>query len=169
MLIPTQSLGSIKGLTGSWKKEGIHCPLFLRLIDANPQQQEETPPLRILSKEETKASVIEEIQNLLNTYVPISITKYQLLMRNPKTLGYPELYGLPDFSNVDPTDQASWPFYANLIQQAILYYEPRLIKTSVEITSFIKNTQTLVASLSGSLVLGDVTEPFTFTVSLTHK
>ncbi len=163
------NLPSIKSITGRWLKDGTACPLFLRLTDANPQIQEESPPLRVLSKEDTKASIIEELQNLLNTSIPIPIEKYQLIMQTPEAQGYPELYGLPDFSNVDPTNQSSWPFYEELIQQTITYYEPRLKDVKVKIISFARNTQTLTASISGSLILGSVIEPFTFSLSFGRK
>lgn len=163
------NLPFIKNITGRWLKDGEPCPLFLRLIDEAPQVQEESPPLRILSKDETRASILEELQNLLNTSIPISIEKYQLMMQTPETQGYPKLYGLPDFSNVDPANQSSWPFYEELIEQAITYYEPRLKEVKIKITSFAKNTQTLVANISGSLILGTVIEPFTFSLSFGRK
>lgn len=154
-------------LFGSWKKDGNFVPLFMKLQDLNRSEKEEDPPLKLLTKEDLRASVIAEISNLLNTRIKVSSDVFDLLIQNDDFKGYPDLYGLPDFSCFDVTNQATWNHYTFLIKTAILRYEPRLKNVSVFLERFTPTSQTLQASITGDLLIREMTEPLSFIVSLT--
>lgn len=153
-------------ISGRWEKEGSFVPLFIRLQDLNPEEKNESPPLRIFSKEDLQQSVITEIKNLLNTRVKLPKDDFEALIQDDSAKGFPELYGLPDFSFFDATNQGTWDNYAYLIKCAITNYEPRLTKVSVKIHHFDNISQTLTASIEGDLLINNVTQSFSFPVSL---
>ena len=157
------------GLFGKWKKEGSFVPLFVKLQDLNADQKEEDPPLRLLSKEELHASVRTEISNLLNTRATLPAHVFDTLIQDDQFAGYPGLYGLPDFSYFDVTNQATWTHYAFLIKTAIIRYEPRLKNVSVVLEKFTSTSQTLQATITGDLLINEMVEPLSFTVSLTSS
>ncbi|HQS84772.1 MAG: hypothetical protein B7Y25_07605 [Alphaproteobacteria bacterium 16-39-46] len=156
-------------LFGKWKKEGSFVPLFMKLQDLNVDQEKEAPPLRYLSKEELQASVIREISNLLNTRVTLPSLVFDSLIQNDKFKGYPELYGLPDFSYFDVTNQATWSHYTFLIKTSIEHYEPRLNNVVVVLEKFVPSSQTLKAMISGDLLINEMVEPLSFSISLTSS
>ncbi len=156
-------------LFGKWKKEGSFVPLFMKLQDLNLDQEKEAPPLSYLSKEELQASVIREISNLLNTRVTLPAPVFDSLIQNDQFKGYPELYGLPDFSYFDVTNQATWSHYTFLIKTSIEHYETRLKNVVVVLEKFVPSSQTLKANISGDLLINKMTESLSFSVALTSS
>lgn len=151
---------------GKWESEGSFVPLFIKLQDLNPEEKREVPPLCIFSKEDLQNSVFTEIENLLNTRVKLPKDLFESMIQDDSTRGFPELYGLPDFSFFDATNQATWENYASLIKFAINRYEPRLINVSVKIKRFDNDFQTLFASIEGDLLINNVPQSFSFSVTL---
>ncbi|MBS0184865.1 MAG: type VI secretion system baseplate subunit TssE [Proteobacteria bacterium] len=152
-----------------WKKEGSFVPLFVKLQDLNTDQKEEAPPLRYFSKEELQASVITNISDLLNTRVTLPAHVFNAIIQNDQFEGYPELYGLPDFSYFDASNQATWSYYTFLIKTAIERNESRLTNVSVVLEKFMPPFQTLQATISGDLIINEMTEPLSFNVTLTSS
>jgi len=152
-----------------WKKEGSFVPLFMKLQDLNVDQKEETPPLRYLSKEDLQSSVITNISDLLNTRVTLPSHVFNAVIQNDQFEGYPELYGLPDFSYFDVSNQATWSYYTFLIKTAIERNESRLTNVNVVLEKFIPPFQTLKAMITGDLILNEMTEPLSFNVTLTSS
>ena len=153
--------------SGRWESEGSFVPLFIKLQDLNPDENTESPPLRTFSVEDLQRSVITEIQNLLNTRVKLPKNFFETLIQDDSTKGFPELYGLPDFSFFDVTNQGTWENYAFLIKYAITRYEPRLTNIFVKLQHFDDATQTLSAAIKGDLLINNVVQSFSFSVTLT--
>lgn len=154
-------------LFGKWTHEGSFVPLFIKLQNLNPDEPKENPPLKTLSKEDLKASVITEISCLLNTRVRLPMHTLESLSQTEAAQGFPELYGIPDFFSFDASNQGTWAYYAGFIKNAIRVYEPRLANVSVVLKRFIASSQTLEVSISGELLMNETREPFSFSLSLT--
>lgn len=150
--------------SGHWKEKGGFVPLFDRLSDDDPTQKEERHPFKVYSQEEVQESVIREIDRLLNTRVKLAKDVYFNLMQNENAQGFPTLYGLPDFSYFDATNQATWSEYATLMEQAIARYEPRLKNPRVALDQFENNRQTLRAHINGDILINEMVASFSFAV-----
>ena len=134
------------------------APLFDRLIDFNPQSQEESCPLRVQSRSELKASVRQEVGRLLNTRCPIPV---HLLQTRERTVID---YGVPDISRFFPRNSADQDRLAEILSQAIESFEPRLRQVRVTVEEITKNERELWVRIEAGLVVESVTEPVSFPV-----
>lgn len=156
-------------LSREWSTQGGAVPLF-DLLTTPVNEDDPTPAsTRIFSKEGLKESVIKEIQMLLNARVKIPLAFYDAILQTPYTAGFPELYGIPDFSAFDATDMGTWALYADTIKNAIMAYETRIRNVEVIFEKFQPQTQVILASITGSIVYQSVIEPFSFSVNISKS
>lgn len=106
----------------------LRGPLFDRLVDREPSRMVLGASPKTLDREELKASVRNELNNILNSRC--SFPEKAKGAADKSIINY----GLPDFSAFDPTSQKSRDGLIAMVAQIIKKWEPRLtnIKVSVD-------------------------------------
>lgn len=141
-----------------WFQPGSYNLLFNRLV--NNQDGENIPV--ILSKDQLKVSIIEEISLLLNTRCSLTWEDYAQQMTSILKWGMPNLYGIPDFSGFDPGDSSAWIMIQEAIQNTIRIFEPRLKNPKVVIKKFEESKQNITAQIQGIMAFENMVEPIEF-------
>jgi type VI secretion system protein ImpF len=100
--------------------------LFDRLVDLHPEQKEERP-LRILDREQLRASIQRELGRLLNTRCSLPLHGLGEVERSVVN------YGIPDFSSLSPHNPDDQALIASIIGQTVTAFEPRLRQVRVEV------------------------------------
>ncbi len=136
------------------------APLFERLTDLNPDVSAEAQPLTTLPPGALRASVLREIERLLNTRAPVAAPVLQQRVRS--TIDY----GIPDLSVLGTRDFDSETRFADAIRQAIEAYEPRLADPSVRLARSTRQNGGVVVQVNGELRMGSIREPVSFEIAV---
>lgn len=132
--------------------------MFERLIDTEPQNQNETIPFRTLEVNALRDSVRLELERLLNTR--LAIREEEMEQRELTTVDY----GIPDFSNYSPANSSHRRRIGLLLQQIIPRFEPRLKNVKVLVEQYEENQKALFLTIEGDLVVKDVWIPISFPI-----
>jgi type VI secretion system protein ImpF len=147
---------------------GAPLPLFDRLIDEDPEVVTEVPPKRYYNRFETIQSIEREVERILNTRAMVKRADYEDLSEDPLNFGLPEMFGLADFSQYDATNETDWPRIAEICEQSIARYEPRIKNVSATVTSFDNKTHSLSMTIHADFALkefqGELSFPTVFLV-----
>ena len=147
---------------------GAPAPLFDRLIDEDPETTTEYPVKKNLNRFELIQSIEHEVSRILNTRATVKRAEYEDFSEDPLNFGLPEMFGLGDFSQYDATNQQEWPRIAELCEQAIKRYEPRIKNVSATVTAFDKKGQSLSITIHADFAMkefqGELTFPTAFTM-----
>ena len=139
-------------------RQGIQASVLDRLIDREPEVSHEPVRNRLLSIRQIKASVVRDMENLLNTrrnIFPIPTEHSEL---NKSLL----VYGLRDFTSKDPRNQSVKQQLRNDVEKTIARFERRLKNVTVHIEVSDRNERTIRFRITGLLVADPVTEPVSF-------
>ena len=142
---------------------GARALLFDRLVDVPPDGNDRERGLRILNREQLKASVRRELERLLNTRC--SIPLHQLGGEERSVVNY----GIPDFSSLSPHNADDHALIASIVGQTIAAFEPRLRQVRVEVGSASAAESALWLNISAELAVGLFAEPVSFPVILNSK
>jgi len=140
------------------KRQNIQVSILDRLIDLEPGVSHEPVQHRLLNFEQGKASVIRDLENLLNT-------KRQIL---PVPAAYKEVnnslfvYGLRDFTSQNPKSLPVKQKLRQDIEKTISRFEPRLRNVTVQVDLPTQNERNIRFRITGLLVLDPLAEPITF-------
>jgi type VI secretion system protein ImpF len=139
-------------------QQNIQASLLDRLIDHEPEAAREPVQYRLSSYRQVKAAVGRDLENLLNTknFVTTAASLYKELSSSLF------VYGLPDFTSVNPRSPSVRHQLRQGIQKAIMQFEPRLRNVAVRIEELGKNERNLRFKITGLLFLSSVAEPVTF-------
>jgi len=118
-------------------KERLQPSLLDRLTDNHPDTSDESRDERVLSPARLKQSVIRDLQWLLNS---CDLASVEDLSRYPEVRDSVLNYGLPDLSgrHVSSLDVGS---LERLLRQALLRFEPRIIRQSLVIRAVLNESQ----------------------------
>ena len=141
---------------------GARALLFDRLVDV-PDWNEQEQPLRILNREQLKASVRRELERLLNTRCSIPL---HLLGEEERSVVN---YGIPDFSSLSPHNADDHTLIASIVGQTITAFEPRLRNVRVEVGRTFSAESALWLDINAELVVGTFSEPVSFPLTLNGK
>ncbi len=108
---------------------GAPALLFERLVDDEAHCLQESPPFRVLSRQELWESVNRELGRLLNTRCPVPL---HLLDEAERTVIN---YGVPDFTSLSPLNPDDRKLIASVIAQTITAFEPRLRNVRVRVVA----------------------------------
>ena len=147
-------------------KRGSKLPLFDRLIDTSLETKNEHPKKIILNRAQAIDSIITEIDRLLNTRLSATAKIYSRYRDQDYGLGLPWMYGIPDFTSIDPADKTQWWRTANLFENAITYFEPRIKNVKVAIDHFDGKNQRLYVSIRGQIAMKEFQQPVAFGVEV---
>lgn len=114
-------------------QEKLQPSLLDRLTDENPGSATETSDARWISARKLRQVVIRDLEWLLNTSnytLTGSLEDYPEVASSTINYGIPSLGGAM-LSSVDANDMA------RLIKQAILQFEPRLLRQNLEVRGFV--------------------------------
>ena len=141
---------------------GARALLFDRLVDVSESETHEQP-LRILNREQLRASVRRELGRLLNTRC--SIPLHRLAEEERSVVNY----GIPDFSSLSPHNADDHALIASIVGQTIAAFEPRLRQVRVEAGPTSGAESALWLNINAELVVGVFSEHVSFPVTLNGK
>jgi type VI secretion system protein ImpF len=154
---------------------GARALLFERLVDSELNRKEESPPFRVLTKQELWKSVSRELGQLLNSRCPVPL---KLVGEAERTVIN---YGIPDFSSLSPESSNDRKLIASIIGQTIAAYETRLKNVRVNAEYSEGDERALYITVDADLVTdtvieirshpesGTSTEPVSFPIVLHSK
>src|SRR4030065_2043427 len=140
------------------QNQDIHASILDRLIDEQPGISREPVRHRVLSINQIKASVIRDLENLLNARRQIT----------PVPAEYREVsnslfvYGLRDFTSEDPRSPSIKQQLRNDVEKTISRFDSRLRHVMVRLEASAQNERNVRFRISGLLVVDPVSEPGTF-------
>lgn len=148
------------------KTKGDLAPLFDRIID-DPMGIA-TPKL-FLTPADLKLSIVNNIALVLNTRCTVKKVYYEDSMEALALFGFPDFFGLGDFSYFNASDTAEWPEIARFIELAIQVAEPRVEEIHVVVEAYDSSTQTLVTAVSATVKHSEEVKNIHFPLTLAHQ
>jgi len=136
----------------------IQASLLDRLIDEDPEVSHEPVQMRMVDVRQLKASLIRDLENLLNTkrnilYVPIALKEVNSSLF---------VYGLRDFTSQNPRSPSIRQQLRLDVERTIARFEPRLKNITVQLETQTGNERNLRFRITGLLVVKPIAEPVTF-------
>lgn len=141
---------------------GARALLFDRLVDLHPEEKEERP-LRILNRDQMRASVRRELERLLNTRCSLPLHGLGEAERSVVN------YGIPDFSSLSAQNADDHALIASIVSKTISTFEPRLRHVRVEVRPIENEEGALWLSIEGVMATDLFNEPVSFPVLLNSK
>lgn len=105
--------------------------LLDRLVDDEPEKLQETLQFSVVSKGRLKRTVLRDLSWLLNTtshHTDTQLDDYPQVKKSVINFGIPVLSG-KNFSSTD------WRELERQIQEAVIFFEPRILPDSLKITA----------------------------------
>ena len=136
----------------------IQASILDRLIDLEPGVSREPVQYRYLTIGQIKASVVRDIENLLNTKRSLLVPPAACREVNNSVF----VYGLQDFTAQNPSSPMVRQQLRQQIERVISRFEPRLKNVKVNFEKSIENERNLRFRIIALLVVDPVTEPVTF-------
>jgi type VI secretion system protein ImpF len=130
-------------------RQEIRASILDRLVDYDPGVSHEPVQYRLISIGQIKASVVRDLENLLNTrryIVPVPPAYKEV---NNSFL----VYGLRDFTSQDPRSQSVKQQLRQDVEKSISRFEPRLRNVIVHLETPTRNERNLRFRISGLLVV----------------
>ena len=129
-----------------------------RLIDSDPGVSHEPVQFRLQDIRQVKASVVRDLENLLNTKRPVEDPPDAF--RNLRDSLY--VYGLKDFTAQNPKAGTVRQQLRLDIERTISRFEPRLRNVIVHLEAEGERDRTLRFRISAMLVVEPLSEPVSF-------
>lgn len=132
--------------------------LLDRLIDWEPKQQREYPPLRAQTWPEFQQSLLRDLAWLLNTHCPFN--REDLEAGGQRSVID---YGVPDihvFYTHNAEDQRQ---VEKILEEAIEAFEPRLKEVRVQLGK-VNDYRELGGYIEAEVIFNDVAEPLSFPI-----
>lgn len=144
---------------------GVLAPLFDRIVD----EKDGAIGNQFLNGIELQESIVEELSLILNTRCTVRKAIYRDHIQTIPLFGFPDFFGLGDFSNFDAANSQEWPTAARFIQTAIEAAEPRLRDVHVKIENFSQVDQKLSISVSAFIEESKLMKEIHFPLELHHS
>ena len=139
-------------------RQNVQASILDRLVDNEPGVSHEPVQYRLLSIREIKASVIRDLENLLNTRRQILSPPAGCREVNNSVF----VYGLGDFTAQNPKSVPVRQHLRHEIEKTISRFEPRLRNVTVHLETPTENERNLRFRINGLLFVEPVAEPVTF-------
>ena len=145
--------------------ENVQASILDKLIDLEPTAQQEPVTVRMQSLRDIEASVVRDIENLLNTR--------RTIHPPPSTLHEVSnslyMYGLRDFTNENPNSAQVLQKLRREIALALTLFEPRLKNVVVHAEIKDNTRRDLHFRIAGTLVVKPLAEPIIFDIRVDHN
>ena len=139
-------------------QQNIQASILDRLIDLEPGVSREPVQSRLLTIGRAKASVVRDLENLLNTKRSVLAPPAAYREVNNSVF----VYGLQDFTSQNPRSPMVRQQLRQQIEKIISRFEPRLKNVKVNLEMAAQNERNLRFRITALLVADPVTEPVTF-------
>ena len=139
-------------------RQNIQASILDRLIDLEPGVSREPVQYRLLTVGRAKASVVRDLENLLNTKRSVWAPPAAYREVNNSVF----VYGLQDFTSQNPRSPMVRQQLRQQIERIISRFEPRLKNVKVNLEMAAQNERNLRFRITALLVVDPVTEPVTF-------
>jgi len=143
--------------------EGAKALLFDRLVNL-PETKLGYIPKKFFNRKELKESVRIELGYLLNSRCSYP----ERFLADDEELTVID-YGIPDLSHYSPQDPDHQKLIADIIEKAIVTFEPRLQNVKVYVQEFIFIKWALLIGIEADLVIGSFVEPVAFPLVFNNK
>ena len=149
------------------KRTATHARASLldRLIDSEPDIQQEARALRALPIEEWRRALFRDLEWLFNTYC--SLSEAELANRQRTVIDY----GILDFSTFFTQNPSDHRRLAQMFEEALAAYEPRLKGVKVTIETIAQESHHhnklqlgLDARVDAVILMDNVEEPVSFLI-----
>jgi len=140
------------------RDQNAQASVLDRLIDSDPGVSHEPVQFRLQDVREVKASVIRDLENLLNTKRSHEEPPRDFRHLQDSLL----VYGLRDFTALNPRSAATRQQLRVEIEQMISRFEPRLRNVVVHLEVDTGNERVLRFRISAILIVEPISEPVTF-------
>lgn len=140
------------------RDQNAQASVLDRLLDSDPGVSQEPVQFRLQSVREVKASVVRDLENLLNTRRPPEEPPRDFRHLQDSLL----VYGLRDFTALNPRSAATRQLLRAEIETMIARFEPRLRNVAVHLEVDAANERILRFRISGILIVEPLSEPVTF-------
>lgn len=145
--------------------ENVQASILDKLIDCEPDNSQESVTVRMQSLRDIEASVVRDIENLLNTR--------RTIHPPPSTLHEVSnslyMYGLRDFTNENPNSAQVIQKLRREIAQTLALFEPRLKNVVVHAETKDNTRRDLHFRIAGTLVVKPLAEPIVFDIRVDHN
>ncbi len=140
-------------------RQNIQMSVFDRLLDYEPGVSREPATNRFLSIELVRASIVRDLENLLNSRRTITDVPPVFKEVNKSLF----TYGISDFTSENPKSRTVRRKLQQDVEKAIALFEPRLSNVTVHLEiSTGKSVQSLRFKISGMLITESESEPVAF-------
>ena len=116
-------------MVGLTQKERLQPSLLDRLTDDQPERKQESRDQRVLTIQKLRDCVLRDLSWLFNT---VNLNAIQDISAYPEIMRSVINYGMPDLAG-HTASSVEVHALERLLKQAILDYEPRLIRNSVKV------------------------------------
>lgn len=116
-------------MVGLTQKERLQPSLLDRLTDDQPERKQESRDQRVLTIQKLRDCVLRDLSWLFNT---VNLNAIQDLSSYPEIMRSVINYGMPDLAG-HTASSVEVHSLERLLKQAILDYEPRLLRNSVRV------------------------------------
>lgn len=140
------------------QNQNMQSSVLDRLIDYEPGVSSEPVQHRLLGINQIKASVVRDLENLLNTKRHIFPVPGEYIEVSNSLF----VYGLRDFTSQDPRSPSIKQQLRNDVEKTISRFDSRLRNVTVRLDASAQNERNVRFRISGLLVVDPVTEPFSF-------
>jgi type VI secretion system protein ImpF len=137
--------------------DNAQASLLDRLIDEDPANSRESVQYRLLNVRQIKASVVRDLENLLNSRRNITALPDGL----SQLVDSVATYGLKDFTGENTSSQDVKQAIRKDVERAIARFEPRLKNVKVAVETGSKKERNLSFRISAMLVVDPIREPVT--------
>lgn len=139
-------------------KHNIQASVLDRLIDEEPSLSHEPVQYRLLGIGQIKASVMRDVENLLNTRRNIVIAPAAFKEVNTSLF----VYGLRDYTSQNPRSPSARQQLRLDVERTISQFEPRLKNVTVQLETSAHSERNLRFRITAMLVVEPIAEPVTF-------
>lgn len=139
-------------------RHNFQASILDRLIDNEPRVSREPVQYRLVNLGQIKASVIRDLEHLLNSrrHILEPPTSYKEVNNSLF------VYGLKDYTSLNPKSVSVKQQLRQDIEKTITRFEPRLKNVTVHFEKPSEKERRFKFRITGLLVIEPITEPVTF-------
>jgi len=140
------------------KQQNIQASVLDRLIDLEPEISHEPVQYRLVSFGQIRASVIRDLEFLLNTKRQILTVPTAMGELNNSLF----VYGIGDFTSQNPRSTSVRNELRKELALTIARFEPRLKNVTVDVVTPSQTERNLKLRIKGTLIIDPIAEPVEF-------